>query len=343
MDRSTPWAGVLAPILAAALLPLVAEAQTATTRVEENFRMEPNGVVLGSISPGTPLGVVQERGGWVEAELEGWMWIRSLQVSGVADFDLVISQDGGENLRATPSGSVLARLEEGTLLGEVERMPGWIRVRRRGWIWSRSVEVTEAVAPEQADPATEADPGGGTPGAGAAVVGVLAAGPEGAAVLAAPDGDTLARAVPDADLELLGREGSWARVRIEGWVWSPATGGPVTAVDARVDAGPSEVVESPDRYRGRVVTWDLQFISLERAESIRTDFFEGEPFLLTRFGDGNGPFVYVALPPDRVAELQGLAPLERIAVTGRVRTGASALTGTPIVDMLSWERARGSG
>jgi hypothetical protein len=89
-----------------------------------------------------------------------------------------------------------------------------------------------------------------------------------------------------------------------------------------------------------VVAWDLQFISLERAEKIRTDFFEGEPFLLTRFGGTDGPFVYVAIPEDRATEMEGLVPLERIRVTGRVRTGASSLTGTPIIDMVALERVR---
>jgi hypothetical protein len=76
---------------------------------------------------------------------------------------------------------------------------------------------------------------------------------------------------------------------------------------------------------GRVVSWALQFISLERAEEIRTDFRQGEPFLLTRFGGPEGPFVYVAVPPERLTEVQGLVPLERITVTARVRTGASSL------------------
>jgi hypothetical protein len=37
--------------------------------------------------------------------------------------------------------------------------------------------------------------------------------------------------------------------------------------------------------------------------------------------------------------VEGLVPLERIRVTARVRTGASALTGTPIIDLLSLERS----
>ena len=96
----------------------------------------------------------------------------------------------------------------------------------------------------------------------------------------------------------------------------------------------------PELYAGRVVSWSIQFISLERAEAVRTDFFEGEPFLLARFGGPDGPFVYVAVPNDRLSEVQGLVPLETVAVTGRVRTGASSLTGAPIVDLITIDRGR---
>jgi len=142
-------------------------------------------------------------------------------------------------------------------------------------------------------------------------------------------------------MEILGREGSWARVRLEGWAWMPSEAGrPAAAVEGPRILTPADLTANPTEYSGRVVSWELQFISLERAEKVRTDFFEGEPFLLTRFGGGDGPFVYVALPPDRVQEAEGLTPLEGLSVTGRVRTGASSLTGTPIIDLLALERVR---
>ena len=94
---------------------------------------------------------------------------------------------------------------------------------------------------------------------------------------------------------------------------------------------------APDDYRGEILQWDLQFISLERAEEIRTDFYASEPFLLTRMGDGDEGFVYVTIPPERLGEAQGLNPLEHIRVLGRVRTGSSRLTGSPILELLSFE------
>ena len=103
---------------------------------------------------------------------------------------------------------------------------------------------------------------------------------------------------------------------------------------------PSQVASDPQRYTGGTFSWELQFVSLERAEKIRTDFYEGEPFLLTRVPETPGLFVYVPVPPDRVAELEGLIPLERIRVTGRLRTGAASLTGNPILDLVEITRVR---
>lgn len=128
-------------------------------------------------------------------------------------------------------------------------------------------------------------------------------------------------------------------------MWMPGSATP-TAEDAPVEETsalePGDLASRPDEGAGRAVEWTLQFISLERAEEIRTDFFRGEPFLLTRFGGGDGPFVYVAVPLDRLDEVEGLVPLESISITGRIRTGASSLTGVPIVDLVSIRRAGGA-
>ena len=130
-------------------------------------------------------------------------------------------------------------------------------------------------------------------------------------------------------------------MRVDGWVWMP-TGAQGAASNETTPSTltPQDLAANPDGNSGRVVSWTLQFISLERAEAIRTDFRQGEPFLLTRYGGSDGPFVYVAVPPERVTDVGGLVPLERLTVTARVRTGASSLTGSPIVDLLSFERAR---
>ncbi|HUF76535.1 MAG TPA: hypothetical protein VMM35_09670 [Longimicrobiales bacterium] len=342
---------MLTAVLAVALLASptdVSGQATASVRSDENFRREPNGVILGRLAAGTRLSVLERSGNWIQADVEGWVWLSSLQAS-ETEFDLVVSVAGGENLRSGPSGTVVGRLEEGTLLEELGREPGWAHVRRRGWIWSASVEEATAAAPAPTDRTLPAAATGvaGRGAAGAAPParrpeGFATVGPGGAPILTSPDGDTLAHARPTSDLQIVAREGNWARVRLEGWVWMPASGSADAPAPTEAPAAlePEDLTREPAAHVGRVVSWALQFISLERAEEIRTDFRQGEPFLLTRFGGPEGPFVYVAVPQERLADMQGLVPLERISVTARVRTGASSFTGTPIVDLLSLERSR---
>lgn len=327
-----------------------ASAQAARVSTEENLRREPNGVVLGRLAAGTPVQVVSRQDNWLQVDVEGFVWLASLQES-TTELDLVVSASDGENLRAAPSGAIVGRLAEGALLEEVARQPGWARVKRRAWIWSASVAMGGgASAPATSRPASPRPTTGATPAPSAASrpvpaarqpTGYASVGPAGAAILASPDGDTLAMAVPQRDLQVVSREGNWVRVRLDGWVWMPAS----EPGAATLDTTPSTLVPQdfdgdPTAHVGRVVAWALQFISLERAETIRTDFRQGEPFMLTRYGGPDGPFVYVAVPAERLQDVQGLVPLERISVTARVRTGASSLTGTPIVDLLSFERTR---
>lgn len=321
--------GLARSLLGAALLcPTTLGAQTARVQVAENFRAEPNGTVLGRLRPGVELHLESQEGSWVQATLEEWLWTRSLQVHKEDPYDLVVSADGGENVRSEPSGQILGHMEKGTLLEEVERRPGWIRFRRTGWIWASSVEIVQ----EQTQPPDSA------------LDRWMRSGRLGTAVLSGPDGDTLAHASPGTELRIVAQEGNWARVRMEGWVWRPEAEEAEprdTAVFTNVT--PKELADSPERYTGRVVSLSLQFISAERAEKVRTDFYEGEPFLLTRALSGDRSFVYVAVPPDRLGEVQGITPLERINVVGRVRTVAAKLTGNPVLELLDLSRPQGGG
>lgn len=306
--------------------------ETATFRVEENIRSEPQGVVLGRVLEGVALPVLSREDQWVEIELGGWIWTASLQVTDRLGFDRVVSVSPRENLRREPSGEVLARLVEGTLLDRVEEVVGWTGIRRAVWVWAESVELSPGMV---SSPLPTPSPGAAAPREER----WWRRGDRPVAILSGPDGDTLASAGPETELRVLAREGNWIRVRLEGWSWAPEGEGAESAeAGAVLDLTPGEVAANPQGARGRTVTWELQFVSLERAETIRTDFYEGEPFLLTRTGSGARVFVYVAVPPERVDEVEGLVPLERIRVVGRIRTGAAALTGNPILDLLDFTR-----
>jgi len=301
---------------------------TATVTIEENLRAEPQGIVLGQLMAGAVLPVAATQEQWVQVDLEGWIWTQSVQATQRQGYDLVVSAAPEENLRVEPSGQILAHLVEGALLEQLEQGTGWTRVRRRAWVWAASVRREENPAIKES----------GTPLArGGDVAGDQwwSAGPGRAPLLSVPDGDTLVLAVPGTNLRVLARQGNWLRVQMEGWAWAPLGEVSDTASSgAVVLATPEDVAQNPGAYRGALVGWDLQFISSERAERVRTDFYEGEPFLLTRAATSGNQFVYVAVPPERLSEVEGLIPLERIRVTGRIRVGAAALTGNPILDLL---------
>ena len=310
------------------------EGQSGTLTKEENFRAQQNGTLLGQLRAGMSLEVLEATDDWLQFDLDGWIWTRSLQAVNRGAFDLVVSVEGGENIRGGPGGEILGHVEQGTLLETVERVAGWARVRRRAWVWRSSVALFGT------DPSGDsAGRSGLTTPSSSVGVGEWAQGfSANAPVLSTPDGDTLATLASSTNLQVLAREGNWTRVRLEGWIWLPEGADEGAGVSPRTDATLASVVAAPDDYRGEVVQWDLQFISLERAEEIRTDFYETEPFLLTRMGDGYQSFVYVAIPPERLGEAQRLDPLERIRVLGRVRTGSARLTGSPILELLSFER-----
>ncbi len=326
-----PWVlCILCPLFAVGEF---VEGQSGTLTTEENFRAQQNGTLLGQLRAGMSLEVLEATDDWLQFDLDGWVWDRSLQAVNRGSFDLVVSVEGGENIRGTAGGAVLGHLEQGTLLETVDRVPGWARVRRRAWVWRRSVALFGA------DPSGGSEERSGFTALSSVVDGEeWALGSADAPILSAPDGDTLAFSAPSTSLRILGREGEWARVRLDGWIWLPEDTDEGVGASIRTDVTLASVAAAPDDYRGEVLQWDLQFISLERAEEIRTDFYATEPFLLTRMGDGDQEFVYVAIPPERLGEAQGLNPLERIRVLGRVRTGSSRLTGNPILELLSLER-----
>ncbi len=347
------------PVLGLALAAGEVGAQgVAVVQVEEDFRAAPNGTVLGQLFPGTRLELHEREGDWARVSLRGFVWTASLQVLSDGEFHLTVSEEGGENLREEPSGRVAAWLLRGARLEELERITGWIEVRRTGWVWLPSIEGMAAseASPEEAGDAVPAgregtdeeesgDPDGSAEVAvdGRAVDGSwLRGGPEGSIIFTAPDGDTLGRVDAGSDLRVLAREGSWARVRLEGWAWVPELEEPAGVRDSppATDLTPADLSGDPARYLGELVELELQFISLERAEPIRSDFYEGEPFLLARSLGEDRSFVYLPLEADRLAQAEALTPLDHIRIVGRVRTGAAALTGSPVLDLVELEPLR---
>lgn len=325
---------VRAPELRAQTIELTAET--------ENFRAAPRGVAVATIRAGARLHDATREGAWYRATLRGWIWAASVESAGRPE-RLRVTARAGENLRSAPNGDVLARLAPDAVLTELERRDRWVRVERTAWIWAASVRaageppVGEPVAPTAATPARQAAPVPDQAAEGATAT-RLRAGAAGVALLHSPDGDTLARIRPMTSMEVVARRGNWLRVHVDGWVWQPGLDSGDSGAVLR-DVGAALLAANPENFRGRILEWPLQFISLERAERIRTDFYEGEPFMLARGPGEESAFVYVAVPPERVAEVQRLGPLERIVVVGRIRTARSEIMGAPVLDLLELRRA----
>jgi hypothetical protein len=361
----SPWRSVPVRSLSILLLALPAAtgAQTGAVIPErENLRAAPRGVVIAEVLRGTRLPVGAARDGWREATLEGWVWAASVRSERRDGHHLVVTAGGGENLRAIPNGDIIARLRTGMLLDSLGAEGNWLRVRRSAWVWDASVSMEAPAAPTaaapgpaatanppaptatpraapapRATPAARVTPGAAEPGAARARE-FATAGSGGVVVLTQPAGDTAARVPRGGSLEVVAREGDWSRVRIDGWVFTAALSVDDTATAVLRDVGREVLRRDPDRYRGRLVEWTVQFISLQNAERFRTEFLEGEPFILARGPGDDAGFVYLAVPAERLAEVQRLAPLQRVRVLGRVRVARSPLTDAPVLDLLEITR-----
>lgn len=314
-----------------------ARAQTGVVAVEqENFRAAPGGTILAELFEATRLSLGERRGQWREATLEAWIWGRSVDAQQRPVLDLLVNADG-ENLRVGPNGDRVGRALGGMRLQRLEAEGDWIRVRRTGWIWSASLDsapddpVAEnpPAAPSDTSPA---EPSAPVPRRSAREFATLAGG---AILLESVGGDTLARLRPGASVEVLATEGEWSRVRVDGWMFGANLSDSASAAAGILTAlHPDSLRARPEKYRGRVVEWTVQFIALQNAERFRTDFLEGEPFVLSRGPDDHPGFVYVAVPEELLPRVERLAPLQRLRILGRIRTARSSLTGAPVLDLL---------
>ncbi|HEY8470707.1 MAG TPA: hypothetical protein VIL18_13735 [Longimicrobiales bacterium] len=354
--------------LACALIwPAAALAQTGRVAVDgEVLRAAPDGAILATLEEGTLLRLGRRQGSWQEVTLEAWIWHQSVRAERNGPHDLVISAQGGENLRAAPNGALLAYGRTGMRLEQVERAGNWIRIRRTGWMREAGVRPDQAVAVERpaagspgTGSATAGSPAGGSPTAPApaatrqassatepapsavAPAARASVGPAGSVLLTGPGADTLARLRPGAALSTVERQGEWVRVRLEGWIPAATLAGDSAAAsDILVDIPAAALAEDPGAFAGRTVEWSLQFIALQRAEPIRTDFRTGEHFILARGPAGETGFVYIAVPTELLAEVERIPPLSRLRVRARIRNARSPLTEAPILELLEIRSVR---
>lgn len=296
----------------------------------ETFRKAADGTRLAELGVGAPVTVTGSEGSWAQVDLEGWVRSEALGQTSRDGHDGIVSTVGGEALHVAPSGSISARLFQGLLVNRVEDRDGWTRVRRTGWVRDAALRIPTdpRVAAGLEATARERPPA------------LVAAGRQlttGAAALEVhdgPGGSAVAQVESGTPITVMEQRDRWTRVRVEGWVRSDqlVTSDPDSVLVGISAAG---LKASPDTYQGMRIRWTVQYIALETAEPERTDFYEGEPFILARAPDPGDGFVYVAVPEDLVATIEALRPLQTIDILAQVRTGRSALMGVPVLDLLA--------
>lgn len=308
----------------AALLPAQQEFRVLRT---ENFRREPSGraALLATVNAGVELPADSVTDQWVQLVLEGWVWAQSLAPTSQPGFDLRVSPGRGENLRAAPNGRILGRLSEGCLLVELDREPGWVRVRRVAWMFRGSVEPVGAAA-RAAAPARVAATSSAQIGLDWAVTA------DRARLYRTPDGDAAGSLAPDASVRVLARSGEWVRVQTEGWVresdLKPSSPGVLVGVSG------AEVRSSPREFEGALLQWVVQYIAIQSADELRREIPEGQRYILARGPLPEAGFVYIVLDDAQLTEIERLEPLTELVIIGRVRTARSQYLGNPILDLV---------
>ncbi len=333
---------------------------------EAQVRAAPSGNVVATLRRNTTWTTGVSRGGWTLLTIQGWM--ESSRFAGRRDsFPEHIGGTNTLRVREEPSlnGRILGEFEPGAGLHVIERRGNWARIRRDVWVPSSvltqraagatTTPTTRTPSPAPQPQAGTAAPAGAAPAtatsrppaatsapAGTAPAsepitpprgdGALRAGSH-APLRSAPDGVLLGELAPGAIVETRGRDRGWVKVRIEAWVseslFVPADtsfGATLSAADLRLD---------PTGTRGRVVRWEVQVVGLQTADPLRRDLKVDEPFLLAMGPTGEDAILYIAVPPNLLAEARGIPAMERILLTARVRTGRSSPTGAPVLDLLS--------
>jgi hypothetical protein len=310
----------------------------ATVTASTELRAGPRGASLATVRAGTEVRVRERRRDVSRVTLEGFIH-RDLLAGRRDSFALSVRAPSGAKLRESPSGSArtLATLRDGMGLTQVSRAGDWVRVRRVAWIASARLRtepapetreqagsVETAQAPIPAPPVRAPD----TPiGAGLTPT-------RQAALRLAPDGDSLGGVRPGAVVIPLARERDWVRVRVEGWVRESELQAVDSTVQTRLSA--ADLRADPGGTRGVIVRWNVQVLSpIQRADVLRRELAENEPYVIARGPDAESALLYLAVPPSMVEAVSAIAPLTGVVITARVRTGRSSPVGVPILDLVS--------
>ncbi|MGH7581614.1 MAG: hypothetical protein ACREL5_00140 [Gemmatimonadales bacterium] len=293
-------------------------AQTAVLSADTDLAKDSSGAVaLVHLTKGTAVKTGAVVGGWTVATVDGWIAADALHDDKRAGFDVSVAPQNGTPMRARPvDGAVLGTARFGALFNRADTAQGWAHVRRTGWIVSAALTAASAAGPAATPPASAAP--ASTPGTtilGGSVL-ALSAGGSPAATLGLP--------IP---AQVLGHQGGWAHVRIDGWVrdgvladGSPAEG--ITAAQLRAD---------PDKYVGQTVEWTVQVLAVQIADELRPELPQGEPYVLARGPLPESGFVYIGVTKDQADMFRRLEPLAKVRIRATIKAGRSKFLPTPVL------------
>jgi hypothetical protein len=149
----------------------------------------------------------------------------------------------------------------------------------------------------------------------------------------APDSSAVATLPAGTPARVVGRAGEWVRVQVEGWVREtdvkPAEPGVLAGISA------AEVRAAPEKFVGQTLDWRLQIISVQIADELRPEMPAGQPYLLTRGPLPEPGFVYVMVPPERIAEFRALPPLHEMTLRVTLKAARTRYLATPVAQLVS--------
>jgi hypothetical protein len=312
----------------------------------------PSGAALGTLRRGTTIRPGATQGAWTAVVLDGWIVSTRLS-SRIDSLDRVVRGTGTAPLRTGDGAneSVLADLEVGARMKRLADRNGWTHVRRTVWVRTASIRG-EASASRGRAAESPPQAARGTPGRASITPPPTARPPAAAppteagsaqrlaretALRAGPAGAERATIRAGANLETLARDGGWVRVRLEGWVSESDLAGSDSGSSV---LSASELRADPNAHKGKVVRWEVQAVSVQRADALRRAMAPDEQYLLARGPKDEGAILYVVLPRALVDQIRGVPPLSSIIITARVRDGRSPPVGAPLLDLISFTRVQ---
>ncbi len=311
----------------------MAAQSTVTFQRAAPFHATPGGVLLGEINAGTTLQAVASRGSWRQVALEAWIFSASLSVAREGEFTHRVDVTGGENLRSTPNGRIMARALNQAFLTRLSVQGGWSHVRREVWVPQASLgEATQttrtptaAAAPATVTPPPPPPVPPASPAPAPAEMGVVR---EGAPISLGPGSAEVGRAPEDLRVEVVSRGGGWTKIRADLWVREGDVG---AAPPAEGMLTLDEIITDPDKYIGARVTWRLQYLAIDTADELRPELPAGEPYLLTRGPLPESGFVYVAVTREQAERFRAMQALEEFQAHGTIIAPRTRYLPVPVI------------